>query len=91
MAQGMTGDEQLRGQALVQLRKKREFGGHLLAYLLVNLLLVVVWAMTGASFFWPIFPMLGWGIGVAFHAWDTFGGPPSEDRIRREMERLRKR
>jgi hypothetical protein len=32
---------------------------------------------------------MGWGIGMVFHAWDTYSRPPSDDRIRREMERLR--
>ena len=44
--------------------------------------------MTVEPFFWPIFPLLGWGIGVAFNAWDVYRPPISEDRIRREMDRL---
>lgn len=54
----------------------------------VNACLVVTWAVTGVAFFWPIFPLLGWGIGVAFNAWDVYRPPISEDRIRREMDRL---
>jgi len=47
-------------------------------------------AVTGAGFFWPIFPILGWGIGVAANAWDVYGRKPiSEDEIRCEAERLR--
>ena len=34
------------------------------AYVAVMLLLVGIWALTGAGYFWPIWPMLGWGIGV---------------------------
>lgn len=26
---------------------------------------VVIWVATGAGYFWPIWPILGWGIGVA--------------------------
>lgn len=37
-------------------------------YLAVNLILIVVWAATGADYFWPIWPMLGWGLGIAKHA-----------------------
>lgn len=37
---------------------------------------------------WPIFPIAGWGVGVFFHAWDTFRRPPSRDAIRRELDRL---
>lgn len=83
-------EEELRNEAVASLEAKREFKGHLLAYVLVNTLLIIIWAMTGAGFFWPIFPLLGWGIGMMFHAWDVYGSRPSEDEIRREMDRLRR-
>lgn len=34
----------------------------------VNLLLVVVWLVTGAGFPWFVFPLFGWLIGLAVHA-----------------------
>ena len=44
------------------------------------------------GFFWPIFPMVGWGIGVILNAWDAYGAEePSEQSIRRDMERLEHR
>ncbi len=33
-------------------------------YLAVNLFLVVIWAISGFGYFWPIWPILGWGLGV---------------------------
>lgn len=36
-------------------------------YAAVNLLLIVVWATSGASYFWPVWPLLGWGLGLAKH------------------------
>jgi hypothetical protein len=46
--------------------------------------------VTGAGFFWPIFPILGWGIGVGANAWDVYGRKPiTEDEVQRETERLR--
>lgn len=84
-------DDELRELALTRLERKQEFYADLLACVLVNGMLVAIWAMSGAGFFWPIFPILGWGIGLAFHAWDTFRrGEPSEARVEREMERLRR-
>jgi hypothetical protein len=83
-------DDALREEAVARLRKKRDFAMHALIYLLVNGFLVVIWAVTGADFFWPIFPIAGWGIGLAANAWDVYGRRPiSEAEIRREMERLR--
>ena len=38
----------------------------------------------------PIFPILGWGVGLAANAWDVYGRRPiTEDEIRRETDRLR--
>jgi hypothetical protein len=92
--QPTTGDEALRQKALDRLKKKAEFRSHLTSYILVNALLVGIWALTSGvgSYFWPIWPILGWGLGIGFHAWETFGPQsqgPSEDKIRREMDRLR--
>ncbi|MEZ0364162.1 DUF1707 domain-containing protein [Mycobacterium sp. pUA109] len=45
---------------------------HLLAYLAVSLLMIGIWLATavtvGAWYFWPVWPILGWGIGVVSHA-----------------------
>jgi hypothetical protein len=40
---------------------------HFTAFAAVNLLLIGVWGATGGCF-WPIWPLMGWGIGVALHA-----------------------
>ena len=83
-------DESLRKQALERVGKRRDFWPHLLVYVMVNALLVVVWSMTGSGgFFWPIFPIAGWGIGIVMHAWDAFfrTGITEED-IDREVARL---
>jgi uncharacterized ion transporter superfamily protein YfcC len=83
-------DEELREQAISQLKKKRDFRSHIFIYVLVNTMLVVIWAVTGAGFFWPVFPILGWGIGVAANAWDVYARKPlGEDEIQREAQRLR--
>lgn len=82
-------EQELREQAVSRLKKRRDFRGHVFIYVAVNAMLVVIWAVTGAGFFWPIFPILGWGVGVAANAWDVYGRKPiSEDEIRRETERL---
>ncbi len=82
-------DEELRRMAIERIRKRSEFKAHLLAYVLVNAFLVAIWAVTGADFFWPIFPILGWGIGLAFHAWDVYRRPyPTEAQIQHEIHAL---
>jgi predicted membrane channel-forming protein YqfA (hemolysin III family) len=74
-----------------RLEKKRDFKTHLFIYVLVNAALVGIWAIaTPDSLFWPIFPILGWGIGVAANAWEVFMRKPITDaEIEREKQRLR--
>jgi hypothetical protein len=46
---------------------RRGYSEHLRSYLMVMALLVTIWALTGMGYFWPVWPMLGWGIGIACH------------------------
>ena len=45
----------------------RTYEVHLRIYLLVMALLVVLWALDGMGYLWPVWPALGWGVGVACH------------------------
>jgi len=44
------------------------FQYHATPYVLVNAMLIGIWALTGHGFFWPFFPIAGWGIGLGMHA-----------------------
>jgi hypothetical protein len=85
--------DDLRQRALQRLKKRHDFYGHLLVYTLVNAFIVLIWALTaGHGFFWPVFPMVGWGIGVIMNAWDVFGSDEFDEvKIQREMRHLRSR
>lgn len=84
----MTDDEQLRKEAIDRLKNKRGFYQNLVAYLVVNAFLVAIWALSGADYFWPIWVMAGWGLGLVLHAWSVFGQKPiTEEAIRKEMGR----
>ncbi|WP_125079830.1 DUF1707 domain-containing protein [Mycobacterium sp. P7213] len=45
---------------------------HLGAYLAVSVLMIGIWLLSavfaGAWYFWPVWPILGWGIGIVSHA-----------------------
>jgi hypothetical protein len=88
-----TQDAELRELAITQLRKKRGLQAHALAYVLVNLFLNALWLLTmPGGFYWPMFPLVGWGIGLAFNIWDVYSPDrPTEERIAREMQRLAER
>jgi hypothetical protein len=79
--------EEQRQWAIKRIRAKRGFWIHFFIYVAVNAFLVAVWAVTWTGYFWPVWPMLGWGIGVIAHAVVVFVGPSeiSEERINREI------
>jgi hypothetical protein len=85
-------EDALRERALKRLKKKRDFHAHLLIYCLVNGFFVLIWALTNTGFFWPMFLMVGWGIGLVMNAWDVYRGSEefTEDAIAREIDRIRK-
>lgn len=82
-------DDQIRRQAIHRIRARQQFYVHLVFFLAMNVYLVAVWARSGAPYFWPIWALFGWGIGIAAHASHVFGWqrPISEDRIQREINR----
>ena len=85
-------EDPLRDRAITILKKRRDFRAHLLIYVLFNAALVAVWAITTPdAFFWPVFPLVFWGIGVVMNGWDAyFGSEFSENDIQRQMHRLQR-
>lgn len=82
-------DDTRRHAAIKRLKAKRDVRMHLGIYVLVNLLLVAIWAMSGGGFFWPVFSIVFWGFGVAVQAWGAYGERGiTEAEIQREMDRM---
>ena len=86
-------EEQIYEQAKKRVEEKRGFYSHLIAYVIVNILLILIWAFTSDNEFpWFIFPLVGWGIGLLFHFLGVFvfGGKAKISAIEKEAERIRK-
>jgi hypothetical protein len=63
---------------------RRWLASHLAAYTIVNVGLTAIWAATGFGYFWPVWPMIGWGMVIAGHAFGAYflptgRGQPGED------------
>jgi hypothetical protein len=88
----MTDDVELRRLAMRRADMKLAFRSHALTYAMVNAGLVGIYFLTGSDYFWPIWPMLGWGIGLAAHAASVYmNGDGIRDRmIEEELEKLRR-
>jgi hypothetical protein len=88
----------LRSIATRRVRAKREFYMHASTYLIINLALAGIWLLTGSSYPWFLWPMIGWGVGVLFHGFAVAfrvdpampPDPRDERAIEREIARMRR-
>ena len=85
-------DDELRTRALERVKRKRDFVGHVVIYLVVNAGLWVVWAVDGARTedLWPAWVSGIWLAILAIDAYKVFGERPITDQqIEAEMRRMR--
>lgn len=52
--------------------RRRTFRANLVSFVAVNLFLILLNLITSPSYFWAIFPVLGWGLGLFFHWWSVY-------------------
>jgi hypothetical protein len=85
-------NEQQRDEQLWQTAKARvAFRWSFASYFIVNAFLVAIWFMGDPySYFWPIWPILGWGMGIAFQYFHAFHGSKITS-TQAEYEKLKRR
>jgi cytochrome b561 len=78
--------------------RKKGFYLHLALYVIVNIILIVAWARTGAESHpvpWFVFPLVGWGIFVVWNYFEAFVWPEEtgweKRQTEKEFEKLKKR
>jgi len=77
-------------RAKKRMEKLKEFYGSLAAYVIVIPFLIFINLKTSSHFQWFWFPMFGWGMGLAFQAFEVYGkhkyfGKSWEDRKMQEF------
>jgi hypothetical protein len=93
-------EAELREEAIASLKRKRKFMEDAVAYLTINGVLWLIWALTDrssdGSVPWPAWVSLIWGGLLAIDAWKAFGRWPAtvnrsitDVDIERETRRLR--
>jgi len=85
----MTNLDRRREAAIDRINAKRDFKIHAAVFVVANVVFVIGWFLTGPAYFWPIWPFLGWGLGLSYHAWCVYAPkrPIPEDEIEREMHK----
>jgi len=88
--------DSLRSRAEERVDKKIKFYRNLQAYIIVNALLAIINVLFSPEFWWVMFPVFFWGIGVlvdflkAFVFIDNFDSDDYRERkIQEEMDKLR--
>ncbi|WP_434045066.1 MULTISPECIES: 2TM domain-containing protein [Sorangium] len=82
------GEEDAR--AAIMARRRKGFRSHLFSFVVVNAFLFAINVLTPGPW-WFFWPLLGWGLGLAFHARAALSSDVSPRRIRREIERSAER
>jgi hypothetical protein len=83
-------EQELREQAIKRIKDRREFWMHLVVYVVVNAMLVGIWALSGGGYFWPGWVILGWGVGLVLHGASLVveNRPIRERDIERQMRNI---
>ena len=69
--------------------RRRAWWLHAAVFASTNLALFVIWALTGGGHPWFVYPLLGWGIGLAAHGAAAFLlASPQDIVLEREQKRL---
>lgn len=55
-----------------RLEAKVAFRNHVYVYVFINLLLIIINLSMSSEYFWAKWAILGWGIGLLFHALQVF-------------------
>lgn len=77
-------------QARARVKELKAWRSHFAAYVAVNLFLFALNMIEDAGDIWFIYPLLGWGIGMAIHTFKTFWtGRDWEERKVEELTGLR--
>ena len=59
-------------QHMLNTHERKKFKSHLTNFIAVNVFLVLLNLVISPSYFWAIFPLLGWGLSLFFHGWKVY-------------------
>jgi hypothetical protein len=65
-------DSAARDDIRRQLQARRDFWSHLFVFGVFNTAVVLIWLITSSGYFWPMWLIGAWGVGVVMHGWDVF-------------------
>ena len=77
-----------RQEAIHRLHQRRGFLNYVIGAVVVSLVMVLIWFISGGGYFWPVWVMGGFAVGLIFYGVNQVTHKPlTEDQIQREMEK----
>jgi len=86
-------EEKIYEEAKKRVKEKRDFWGHFGAWATVNIILIIVWALTDLGGYpWFLWPLGIWGVFVLIHFLRVFVFERKSDvgAIEREVEKIKR-
>ncbi|MFC1914216.1 2TM domain-containing protein [Chloroflexota bacterium] len=85
-------EEQIYEEASRKVKAKKGFYGGLATYLVVNVVLIVIWALSGQGYIWFLWPLGIWGVFVIgdYLRVFVFGKGSDQQAIEKEAEKMRR-
>jgi len=87
-------EEEIYEAARRRVKKKRDFYNHFGIYVTVNIVLIIVWALSGRGELWFLWPLGIWGVFVVWNFIEVFvlyrGAQSEKAVIEKEVEKIKK-
>jgi hypothetical protein len=85
-------EEQIYEEATKRVKEKKRFYNGLVTYLIVNAVLIVIWALSGRGYPWFLWPLGIWGAFVLgdFLRIFVFKEKSDQEDIEKEVEKIKK-
>ena len=85
-------EEQIYEEASKRVKEKKLFYSGLVTYLIVNAVLIVIWALSGRGYPWFLWPLGIWGAFVLgdFLRISVFREKSDHEAIEREVEKMKR-
>ncbi|MFM6155941.1 MAG: 2TM domain-containing protein [Cuspidothrix sp.] len=63
----LTKNVEVKQEKMSHSQQQKAFKSHLLIFIAINAFLVILNLVVSPGYFWAIYPMLGWGLGLLLH------------------------
>ena len=85
-------EEQIYEEASKRVKEKKRFYNGLVTYLIVNAVLIVIWALSGRGYMWFLWPLGIWGAFVLgdFLRIFVFREKSDQEDIEKEVEKIKR-